>query len=268
MPTLLEVQASIRHRLLDDDASPDTAILADGLVSTDRLGIYRNTSRSTLTKALRLNYPAVERLVGADFFAAAADAFIVNGPPRTAWLDAYGAGFPGFLQGFEPAATLPYLPDVARLEWAIGRALHAVDAEPLAVSSLVDVAASASMCTRLRFEPHPSVGLVSSDYPVDAIWRAVLAGDDVALAAVDLGAGPVRLLVERCPDDVAVTRLDRQRWIFAGALLAGHPLSAAMAAVDDPDATVWLAEHLAAGRFIGFALSDTDTASLVAEQAR
>ena len=35
-----------------------------------------------LTNTLRLNYPAVQRLVGEDFFAAAADIFITQEPPR------------------------------------------------------------------------------------------------------------------------------------------------------------------------------------------
>lgn len=263
MPTLHEVQTAMRLRLLDGGDSAITAVLADALVPLDRLSIYRNTSRSTLTKALRLNYPAVHRLVGENFFAAAADTFITMEPPRTAWLDVYGTGFPEFLASFEPAATLPYLADVARLERAVGRALHAVDAEPLEVSILVSLAAS--MVSPVRFKPHPSVGLVSSDYPVDAIWRAVLACDEAAIAAIDLASGAVRLLVERRPGEIGVTRITEGQWIFADALLAGHSLSAAMEAVNDPDAPVWLAEHLAAGHFVGFAPCDTPSTSLATE---
>ena len=260
---LHEVQAAMRLRLLDGGDSARTAVLADALAPVDRLSIYRNTSRSTLTNALRLNYPAVHRLVGENFFAAAADTFIAMEPPRTAWLDVYGTGFPEFLESFEPAATLPYLPDVARLERAVGRALHAVDAEPLEISTLVNVATS--MEAQGCFKPHPSVGLVSSHYPVDAIWRAVLARDDAAIAAIDLASGAVRVLVERRRGEIEVTRITEGQWIFANALFAGHSLSAAVETVNDPDATVWLAEHLAAGHFIGFALCDTPSTSLAAD---
>ena len=85
MPTLHEVQTAMRLRLLDGGDSARTAVLADALMPVDRLSIYRNTSRSTLTNALRLHYPAVLRLVGENFFAAAADTFITMEPPRTAW---------------------------------------------------------------------------------------------------------------------------------------------------------------------------------------
>mgnify|MGYP001182392842 CR=1 FL=1 len=263
MPTLLEVQDAMRRRLLDDADLGAVALLANALGPAERLSIYRNTSRSTLTNALRLTYPAVHRLVGDDFFAAAADAFITNGPPHTAWLDVYGASFPEFLRSFEPAAALVYLADVARLEWAIGRALHAFDRKPLALAQLASVAESHQ--SHVCFEPHPAVSLVSSDYPVDAIWRAVLARDDAALEAINLAAGAVWLLIERNASGIEVARLGEQRWRFAETLFAGRPLSIALEATDNPEAPRWLAGHLAAGHFGGFLLSEPRRTAVVAE---
>jgi len=194
----------------------------------------------------------VQRLVGDDFFAAATDAFITNEPPHTAWLEVYGAGFPEFLRSFEPAAALVYLADVARLEWAVGRALRAADGEPLALAQLASVAESDQ--PRVCFERHPAVSLVSSDYPVDAIWRAVLARDDAALAAINLAAGAVWLLIERNAGGIEVARIDEPRWRFAEALFAGRPLSVALEAADNPETPHWLAGHLSAGHFGGFSL--------------
>jgi len=256
MPSLLEIQKAVRRVLIGIGDAMTVPILDDALTPADRLNIYRNTSRTALTNALRLNFPAVQRLVGGDFFAAAADVFITREPPRTAWLDFYGDGFPQFLQSFEPAAALIYLPDVARLERAVGHAFHAVDAKPLEYSELLDIAPSAQ--GRVRFTPHPSVSLVFSPYPVDAIWRSVLAQDDVALAAIDLTGGAVRLLVERRAGEIEVARMDERQWKFAEALFTGHSLSAALAVADHPDATTWLAAHLAAGHFSDFTLSDSE----------
>jgi Putative DNA-binding domain len=262
VPTLLEIQTAMRRSLLDNGDATAAATLSDSLAPADRLSIYRNTSRTALTNALRLNFPAVQRLVGEDFFEAAADAFIRCEPPQTAWLDLYGEGLPEFLRSFEPAAVLIYLPDVARLERAVCRALHAADVEPLKYSQLLDI--EPSVQGRLCFIPHPSVSLVFSPYPVDVIWRAVLARDDVALAAIDLSAGAVRLLVERRAGEVEVTRMDERQWKFAEALFTGHSLSTALAVADDPDAAAWLAAHLAARHLSDFALSNTE--SLVAAE--
>jgi putative DNA-binding protein len=123
VPTLLKIQTAMRRGLLDNSDTTVASTLGNILAPADRLSIYRNTSRIALTNALRLNFPAVHRLVGEDFFEAAADAFITREPPHTAWLDLYGESFPEFLRSFEPAAALLYLPDVARLERAVGRAL-------------------------------------------------------------------------------------------------------------------------------------------------
>ncbi|HEY2532290.1 MAG TPA: DNA-binding domain-containing protein [Xanthobacteraceae bacterium] len=254
MPTLLEVQHAVRRRLLDDADPAATAMLAGILAPDDRLSIYRNTSRATLTNALRLTYPAVQRLVGEEFFAAAADVFITNEPPHSAWLDLYGEGFAEFLQSFRPAAGLPYLPDVARLERAVSRALHAPDAGLLAPSQLAGIAP----CDhgRVCFNPHSSLSVMSSNYPVDAIWRAVLAHDDAAIAAIDLAEGGVRLMVERRAGEIEVSRLAEPQWRFAQTLFAGQPLGVALEAADNPDAPTWLAGYLAAGHFSGFSLAD------------
>jgi hypothetical protein len=196
-------------------------------------------------------------LVGEDFFAAAADTFITREPPKSAWLDLYGENFPEFLQSFEPVASLTYLPDVARLERAVCHALHAVDAEPLEYSQLLDI--EPSVHGRLCFTPHPSVSLVFSPYPVDTIWRAVLTRDNAVLAAIDHSTGAVWLLVERRGGEIEVARLDERRWKFAEALFAGHSLSTALTVADNSDAAVWLATHLAAGHLSGFALSGTES---------
>ena len=264
--TLHELQNAIRHHLFEDADPAAAVIITDTLLPAERLSIYRNTSRSALTNALRLAYPAVHRLVGDDFFAAAADAFITSEPPHTAWLDLYGSGFPKFLRNFKPASRLAYLPDIARLERAVVRAIHAADAEPLVPAQLAIIPPSDH--ARVCFVPHPSVSLVSSSYPVDAIWRAVLVHDDSALSAIDIDAGAVWLLIERRADAVEVIRCEQERWRFARALFAGEPLVAALEAAGDAEAPAWLATHLAGSRFVGFTLSDDNQKSSDAELCR
>src|SRR5215831_14871535 len=255
MPTLLEIQRAVgRSIIAGDDALAAGYVLPDGLPPEARLGIYRNNFTGTITAALKLCYPAVHRLVGAEFFGGGARIFIAAEPPRRADLDAYGEGFSEFLAGFPLAGALRYLPGVARLEWAVNRALHAPDMEPLDLARLGTVAAADR--DRIAFLPHPSVALVEADHPVDAIWRAVLAQDDDAMAAIDLDAGPVWLLVERRATGVEVTRLEAPAWRFAAALYASQALWIAIAAAPEVDAATLLAEHLAAGSFIGFELVD------------
>jgi hypothetical protein len=249
MPTLLEMQTAMRQGLVRGDRSLATALLSPH-VSPDRLDIYRNTFLVTLTRALRLCFPAVLKLVGDAFFDGAAQMFIAEHPPRTAWLDQYGGAFAGFLECFEPARSVPYLADVARLEWAVSTALHAADVGPLDPAGLavVDDAEQGRIC----LIPEPSISLLRLAYPVDSIWRAVLAGDDAMLGAIDLAVGPVHLLVERSACGVLVERLASAPWHFFARLCAGEPLESAIASDSDFDMVAALAGHLSAGRFTGF----------------
>jgi hypothetical protein len=246
MPALLELQRSMRAQLLDASLVGDQS--EDELVA-----IYRNTVRSTLLNALRLSYPAVQRIVGADFFEAAVHHFMDEHAPRSACLNDYGGELGAFLALFGPARSLTYLADVAQLEWAVNRALHAPDRIGLDLQRLAALDEPARAGVRLQV--HPGVSLLQLQYPADAIWRAVLDQDAKAMAALDLNSGPVHLLIERRAHTALVQRLSAPAWQFAASLSAGTPLYAALdqaAQRPEEDASALLAEHLASGRFIGF----------------
>jgi len=248
-PSLLEVQRALLASFAGDDEAAASQIVAGGIDPSGRLAIYRNTSISTLVSALRLTYPAVRKLVGEEFFEGAARVFIGERRATSAWLDEYGGEFAAFLRTFAPAAALPYLPDVAELEWRVSRALHAAEPDGLDLSRLAELSAAAS--AQLRLAAHPALALARADFPADAIWHAVLHDDDAALGSIDLEEGPVFLLVERRDSNVRVQRLSEAAWQFTRTLCDGAPLSEALQ--EGPEsAEVLLAEHLAAGRFVGF----------------
>jgi hypothetical protein len=240
MPTLLELQTAMQASLVHRDNEAVSAMLA-GHITADRLDIYRNTFIHTLTRALRLSFPATERLVGEEFFAGAAQFFIAGHPPRGAWLDRFGGDFPDFLRSFPQAKSIVYLGDVA----------------PLNVAALGEVKPEDQ--GRITFAAHPSVGLLRLAYPADAIWRAVLASDDEALGKVDIESGPVNLLVERRDTGIEVERLDEQSWLFLSRLCAAQPIEAALDMAGDLDCSVALGEHLASGRFFHFELAAPET---------
>lgn len=263
-PSLRDVQRAMRASLVGSDVgAAGRYVVADGLAPERRLSVYRNTFDSTLTNALRISYPAVHKLVGAEFFEVAARLFVHEHPPQASCLNLYGAGLADFLARFEPGASLPYLPDVARLEWAVNRALHAPDVEPLDANRLATVASN--LHERIRFVIDPSVSLLRVDHPADTIWRAVLAGDDDALAAIDLAEGPVHVLVQRLATGVEAVPIDEPAFRITTALLAGQPLGEALASDDPAAAAAVLADHLAAGRFVGFEIAPESMEAPISE---
>ncbi|WP_341313565.1 DNA-binding domain-containing protein [Paraburkholderia sp. IMGN_8] len=254
-PTLLELQCAVRRDLLgiaDGDACE--YVVPDGLAPQARFAIYRNTANSTLLTALRLTYPAVQALVGSEFFEGAARLFIEQCPPSSALLDSYGESFAEFLAQMPEAASLDYLPDTARLEWAVNEALHAPDAKPLDLRRLEQF--DAADMHAVRFLPSPAARVLASSFPVDAIWHAVLTRDDSAMANINLAADPVWLYIHRGPSGVEVNRMAEGQCRFTAALLAGRPLHDALVDVPDAETSVWLAHLLASGCFVDSCLSD------------
>ncbi|MDP1007294.1 HvfC/BufC N-terminal domain-containing protein, partial [Klebsiella pneumoniae] len=84
-----------------------------------------------MINALATAYPVTLQLVGDEFFHAMASIFVQAHPPTSPLISQYGSTFAQFIQGFEPAASVPYLADIARLERLRVCAYHAADCTPL-----------------------------------------------------------------------------------------------------------------------------------------
>jgi hypothetical protein len=253
-PELASLQVRIADALLEGAHSTALAALATELgIDPLLLAIHANTAASTLGNALALSFPAVRAIVGAEFFEAACRQFIAGHPPQQACLNDYGETFPHFLAQFPPARELRYLADVARLEWAVSRALQASDAPGLNLAELAAVPAESM--AQLRFIPQPALSVLCLATPADEIWSAVLAQNEVAMRALDVRSIPVWLLVERGPGGVQIRRLDPVRGQFLRLLCAGESLQVALESAGDEPLNDTLAEQLAGGRFTHWKLS-------------
>jgi len=223
MPALRDYQRAVAAALLSGDTGAAAAMIG---ATPDRLRIHRNTMLTALANAMALTFPAVETLVGAEFFAQTARAFIQAEPPRAALLSLYGGGFADFLAGYAPVGALPYLPDVARLEWAVERAAHASnDGRPLADIDLGG--------TRLALLP--SLTLLETHYPAEPIWRAALDADGDALSRIDMAPIRAPLAIWRADDGAAVSALSATAGAFLTELLAGGEAEAAINAAASAD---------------------------------
>lgn len=225
MYPLRDLQRDFREALLGRGEDSFCAHVADdGLPAAERLAIYRNNVVASLTDSLKDVYPAACRLVDERFFAYAAHEFIAVHPPFEARLSHYGGEFAGFLETFPPCRHLAYLPDVARLEWLMNVAACAPDAAPLEAVALSAIAEADTPRLRLTFDP--SLGLLASPWPVDAIWWANKR-DATGDGAVDLEAGGVALEIARRGGAVVMRRLESGPFAFRAALASGRILEKA-----------------------------------------
>lgn len=228
MPAALhELQRRVMDALLQrGDAATAAALLrpTPGLDAARRLQLYRNNCFESLIAALGAVYPVVRQLVGEEFFRALARRFIPAFPSRSGNLHDFGAELPGFLRGFEPAAPLPYLSDVAALEWAC----HAVYHETLLPALSLDALAAldAEQQAALRLDLQPCARLLASDWPVLALWRAHQGEAEDGLEAIDWQRG-TRLLVAQRALEVEFRLLGVGEYAWLRALHGGQTLAAA-----------------------------------------
>lgn len=261
------IQNAFAAALLRPEEPAPSAIqrTSPNAAQSKRFNVYRNNVVSTAIDALAETFPVVQKLVGEEFFRAMARAFLDTSPITSPILTEIGNGFGDFLDGFPPAAQVPYIGDIARIEAGRIRAYHAADQQPIEVSALAGI--PPEQVGGVRLTPHPAVQLVRSKFPVGSIWAASTDG----MGATDgTGAtdGMNRAEVDmRCAEDVVSLRpmLEIKTMIlpkggggFLDALLSGTSIADAanIAAEDDP--TFDLSHHLigafGAGAFSGLTL--------------
>jgi hypothetical protein len=169
-----------------------------------RIAIYRNNLREGFRKALALEFPVIERLVGEDYFRQLALTFLAEHPSRAGDLHPIGEPFARFLhQRFEDT-PYAYMSDVATLEWAYQQSLIAADAPSFDVATLRDIPPEAY--GQLRFSLHPACALVRSPYPIVRIWavnQPEATGDEV----VDLSSGADFVLIRRAEEGVEIRHI-------------------------------------------------------------
>lgn len=190
-----------------------------------RLAIYRGNVVGASGKALAGAYPIIGKIVGEQFFEGLAREYLRGHPSTSGDLNEFGESFPEFLAEFPHTQDLPYLPDVARMEWLAHRAYYAADAQPADLGWLA--ATSPETWGRLRFTLAPACVVMESRWPLARIWE-VHQDDFDGEFSVDLDSGPQRVLIYRPQFRVLVGVLSAGSYRFLQAAAGGVPLAGAL----------------------------------------
>lgn len=237
-------QAFAESLLATQPACPPGLMAWNGSDPARRFAVYRNNVMVSLIDALADTYPVTQALVGEAFFRAMAGAFARANPPRSPVMAHYGAGFAGFIEDFPPAAGLPYLAEVARLELLRVRAYHAADAESVSDEAIALLLADPDHLPAVRFTLQPSLRIMESRHAVVSLWAAHQGEDiDSALAAVD-AAVPEAALLLRSGLEVETYRITAGTATFIRHLQEGGGLGAAVEFALAADAAFDMAEAL------------------------
>lgn len=219
-------------RALFDPAQPcpDELQVWNDSDPTPRFAVYRNNIVVSLVDALAATFGVCSELVGETFFRSMARVFVAAHPPRSRVLTFYGREFPAFIETFAPAASVPFLADVARLEILRLEAFHAADVAPLGAEEIAGVLSDPARLPGLRIDAHPSVAVLQSRFAVFSLWAGL------ALDRVD-PIQPQSVLVVRAGLDVQCVSVEPATGVFIDRFIHGATLAQAQqdALASEPD---------------------------------
>ena len=254
MPDLVTVQQRMSAALADIARSDEAVALiaGDAAHALNRLAIYRSNVSANAVRALAATYPIVCKLVGNEFFDGLVRAYCREHPSVSGDLDQLGEKFADFVSVFPHTQSLPYLPDVARLEWLAHSAHYAADHAALDIGSLASI--REDDYPRLALTLHPAVAVFASPYPLFRIWE-VHQDDYRGEISVDLDSGAEQVVVYRPQFRVAVAALSGGESAFLGTIMQGKLLGDALRQALATDAGFdlsaslarWIAENILVG---------------------
>lgn len=226
MPSLDALQRAFADELWHGQTTQLSEVIVDDeMFAQSRLNIYRNNFKANLRAALASTYPVVKKLVGPEYFRYLAEAYMKEHPSRSGDLRYAGRNLPGFLANLETAKSLPYLHDVARLEWAcsvVSVADRLISRGPANFEALApgDIA-------NLRFGGRLTSRLVRSRYPLFSIWLVNQNSHD-GDESVNLDDGAQSVLVVRPDLELELWPLNEAESVFTESLLTGNTLADAV----------------------------------------
>ncbi len=222
MPPLRDIQAAFHAAIFHSDTNLSGQIIdRKGLAGDARIHIYRSSVLGIQTDALAAVYPVIQRLVGKPFFKTIGRDYLREYPSPCGDLHELGAQMPEFLARLAVASELPYLADVANLEWAWHRVFHAANDVDMDLQALASIPAERQ--TEIVFSLRKGAHLLESDYPIHRIWETNqedYTGDET----VNLEEGGIRLMVWRNGFELRIDPLNKEESQFLYAIAEGLPL--------------------------------------------
>ncbi len=198
----------------------------DTLTAEQRFGIYKGSVHGILTQALGTMFPVCKALVGDEFFDNMCDLFVNEYPPKTTYFAEYGSDLPTFLSTFEHVKDIPYLVDVARLEWARQTVWHANSVNVADFSALSKL--NEEQQSKVVFQLAKNMHLIESEFRIDELWFAHQPDTDIKYEDIEINQA-VKLIIRKDQESLKISIMsedenDREFWGFLHSISVGYNL--------------------------------------------
>lgn len=243
MSALSELQQRFAATMLDDEASTlalKEHLAGEGHRRSAGLTAYRRSVQAILAGAVQATYPIIESIVGSAFLAEAARRYALAVPSRSGDLNDYGDGFNQFLSAYPAAEKLPYLPDVAAMEWAVHTVFGAANGPTQDLTLMANT--PPEHWEALHFQIDPACTSLSSRWPLVRIWQVNQSGYSGDFS-VDFSLAQ-SVLIHRREGNVQVDEITPAEMTLLAKLANHASLAEAVDAAEAVSADIDLAESL------------------------
>ncbi len=236
--------------LTNDNLSMKNDICGQPISEIARMQLYRDSAIGNIIAPLELTYPVIKDLVGDNFFDLMCHKYIEKHWPKSGNMNDYGKKFAEFIKDLEQTKSLPYLSDIARLEWLFHLSSLADDKQQSDWSKFAQL--TEENLSKVKIDLHPSTMLIASDYPILKIWEMC---KENCAEKLDLKQGVNTLLVRKNLK-VNLYPLEDNEMAFLRALINGETLMSAfdkaLEIEENAAAQGFIAKHIEIGTFCGY----------------
>ena len=252
-PSLREFQQWMKTQILPGQPKPsgdDPLNPQHGTPGPQRMAVYAGGYLSRMQSALEEVFEATHHVLGERAFHEIAEGYARRFPSQDYNLSFAGRHLPEYLKTGKCAEELPFLSDLAHLEWRVCEAFHAFDQAPMNPAQLASIAPDAYDRLQLFFQP--SVGVVESAWPILDIWQArKVPREAVNINLVDR---PQRVLIYRRDVQVLCEPVTASQCVLLQGLLQGRTLGEACELLANQEEaqslTQWFAYWMSLGLII------------------
>lgn len=192
-----------------------------GIGGSKGIEVYRANVIGARMGSLEKGYPVCLAILGARPFAAYARTYISAHPSHSHDLETYGEAFCTTLEQHTASgnalADYPYLPDLARFEYACRRALLAPDPGQFDFEAFSTLVAQQG-ASRIALLANPTLQLMQTPWPVDALWQSHRENRTETLQA---SGEKLSLVVHRTENGIEHARINSQMYPVLDAIRAG-----------------------------------------------
>ena len=153
----------------------------------ERFEVYKTTARSVHVAALLDSYPVCRRILGDQFFKLIAKQYFLEVCSCNPDLNNYGGSFAGHIAYLYATRNelkqLPYLPDLARLEWCYQNAYYVADETEFDIQKFQQ--SSQLKQADLILSLQHGVTPLTSRFPVYEIWSMHQEGNKVIAISLE-----------------------------------------------------------------------------------